>query len=174
MRRSKPRADGRRFSLNDHGDAELQGEKAGGVVEEAFAFEDGDDLLREAEARGDGGGGDSVGSSNDGPKDEAEAEIKRREGPVSGLGYTEDGESDETECEQRDANDVVGEVAPTGEPCGRVEKWWKDDQENDFGIDSDARNAGNEAEYEAGDDQDDGVGKLPFVRQGGEDDDEEE
>ncbi len=174
VRRMKPCRDGRSFAAHDHGDAEFESEEAGGVVDEAFAFEDVDDALREAEIFGDGGGGDGVGGGDDGAEDDAEAKIEWSEGVVCGFGDSPNGEADETEGEKEDADDVVFEVAPTGEPCGGVEQRRKNDEEDDVGADGDVRDAGDEAEDESGDDEDDGVGDLDFTGEGGEDDDEEE
>src|SRR5262249_29605938 len=109
--------DRRSFAAHHHGHAKFEGEQAGGVVDEAFAFEDVDDGLREAEILGDGGGGDGVGGGDDGTEDDAKAKIERREGVRSGFGNSPDGETDKAEGEEEDADDVVGEVPPAGEPC---------------------------------------------------------
>ncbi len=62
--------------MDDHGDAEFESEETGGVVDEAFAFENVDDALKADRAPGDGGSGDGVGGGDYRAKDNAEPKIK--------------------------------------------------------------------------------------------------
>src|SRR3954451_5188352 len=169
-------ADGDAGSLaaENHGDAELESEQSAGVVDEAFAFENVDDALREAHAVGDRSGGDGVGGGHDGAEDEAEAPVKSAENMRSEDGDAGYGEADQAEGEEEDADDVVFEVAPGSEPGRGVEQRRQEDEEDHVRVQGDVRDAGNEAEYEAGNDQDDGVGELEFASQRAEKDDEEE
>ncbi len=160
--------------MDDHGDAELEGEQASGVVDQAFAFEDGDDASWQADAFRDGGGGDGVGGGHYGAEHNAKAPIKGSEGIVRRRGYAKYRESNQAKGEEQDAGDVVFEIAPGGEPCAGVEERRQNHQENYVGIHGDFGNLGNEAESEAGDDENDGVGNLNFAGQRGESDYEEE
>src|SRR4029077_8671488 len=114
-----------------------------------------------------------VGGGDDGAQDEAEAPVKAGEDPSSGGRYAQHRESDEAEGEKENADQIEFEVAPGGQPGGGVQQRRQYDEENNVGIQRDAGDAGNEAEEQAGDDQNDGIGRLEFACEGGEDDDEE-
>ena len=120
-------------ALDDHFDAELKGEQAGGVVEEAFAFEQVDDALGHADAAGDGGCGHGVGGGDDGAEEEAELPVEAGEPPPGGEGDTDGGEEDEEDGEAGDGGDVVSEFAPRGLPRGDVEQGREDDQKDHRG-----------------------------------------
>ena len=67
----------------DGGERDLEDDQAGGVVDEAFALENGDDAARQAEPLRDGGSGDGVGRRDDGAEDETGRERKM---PCTALG----------------------------------------------------------------------------------------
>src|SRR6185369_2219928 len=85
-----------------------------------------------------------------------------------------DGETYETEGEEENADDVVFEVAPRGEPRGGIEERGKEDEEDDIGIHREVGCAGDEAKDQTGDHEDDWVGKFEFAGQGSKEDDEEQ
>ncbi len=75
--------------LDDGGDGELVNNERGGVVDEAFALDDGAEGDGQAEGGDDSGGGDSVGWRDDGTEDEADG--PRHADPVVGDGGDEGG-----------------------------------------------------------------------------------
>src|SRR6202041_41697 len=145
----------------DHNrDGNLQGQQAAGVVDQALAFNDVGDARGQPKAAGDGGGGDCVGGANHGAKNQTEAPAELRQDPMRGEGHAVNGEADETQSQQRDARDVVTEIAPRslkgrGEKQRRQEK-----QKYDVGIQLDMRYAGNQADEEACNHQDYGIRRL--------------
>jgi hypothetical protein len=160
--------------LNHHGDAELESEKASGVIDEALAFQDVDDSRGETYAPGDGGGGDGVGGGHQRAEDEAKAEIEVGEGIVGSFSHAQGSESYQAERQKKDADDVVGKIAPGGEPRARVQERRENGEEDDVGTHGDFGNAGDETEEETCDDQDDRVRKLQLAGDVGENDDEEQ
>jgi hypothetical protein len=165
-------SDGGGAAVDDHGDGEFESEEAGGVVDQAFAFEDVDNALREANAFGDGSGGDGVGSGDDSAEDETEPPVETGEYPCGGSGHAEHRETDQAESKQENADQVEFEIAPGSQPSRGVQKRGEHDEEDDVGIQRDFGNAGNEAEKQAGDNEHDGIRSLQFAREGGKDDDE--
>ena len=81
-----PLGDGRRAAYGPDGGGELKSEQAGGVVDEALAFEDVDDAAGQPDAPGDGGGGDGVGGGDDGAEHQAEAPVEAGEDVVAQPG----------------------------------------------------------------------------------------
>ncbi len=122
----------------------------------------------------DCGGGDRVGGADDGAENEAEAEVEAGKNPVRDGGDAANGEDDETEGEHGDADEVVAEVAPGGGESGGEQERRKDYQENHIWIQGDVRHAGKEAEDEAADDENDGVGRLETLCESGQARDEEQ
>ena len=169
-------ADGKRrnFTRDDKSDGKFESEQAAGVVDEAFSFDDVGDALGDAEAPGDCGGGDRVGGADDGAENEAEAEVEAGKNPVGDGGDAANGEDDETESEHGDADEVVAEVAPGGGESRGEEQRGKDYEENHVGIQGDVRYAGKEAEDQAADDENDGVGRLETFCESGQACDEEQ
>ena len=132
----------RRCLLMDHeGCGELKSEQAGGVVDEALAFEDVDDAAGQPDAPGDGSGGDGVGGGDDGAEHESEAPVETVKDGGRNQGDGDDGEADQAEGEKKDADEVVAEVAPGGGPGGGVEQRREDDQEDEVGIEGDVGHA---------------------------------
>ena len=160
--------------LNHHGDAELESEETGGVIDQTFAFQDVDDARGETYAPGDGGGGYGVRGGHQRAKDEAKAEIKVGEGPMGGFGNPQRGKADQAESQKKDADDIVGKIAPGGKPRARVQERRENGEEDDVGAHGDFGNAGDKAEEETRNDQDDRVRKLQLAGDVGEDDDEEQ
>jgi hypothetical protein len=158
-----------RTAVDDHGDGEFEGEEACGVVDEAFAFEDVDNRLREADALGYRGGGDGIGGGDDSAECETETPVESAEQPVGGRRDTSNGEGYESEGKKENADQVEFEIAPRGKPRGAVEERRKNDEEHEIGIERDTGNAGNEAEKKAGNDEDDGIGRLKFASEDSED-----
>ena len=67
-----PRVAEERDGGADGDERDLEDDEAGGVVDQAFALDDGDDAAREAEPLRNGGGGDGVGRRDDGAEDKAD------------------------------------------------------------------------------------------------------
>src|SRR6266478_3361605 len=126
--------DGRGAALDDHGDGEFESEEAGGIVDEAFAFEDVHDPLRQAEALGDGGGGDGVGGGDDRAQDEAESPVEPRKHPARRFGDAKHGKTDQAEGEKKDADQIEFEIAPGGQPSRGIQKRREHGEEDDVGI----------------------------------------
>lgn len=147
-----------RVAVDDHVDAELEGEQAGGVVEEAFAFKEVDNALGHADLLGDGGGGDGVSGRDDGTEKKADAPVEGRKEVVRGEGDADGGEEDEAEGEHADGDDVGAELSPGGLPGGGEEERRKEDEEDDVRRKGDAGQAGDEGAGEADQDEDDGIG----------------
>ncbi len=159
--------------MHNDGDGEFESKEAGGVVDEAFALENVDDALREADALGDGGGGDGVGGRDDGAENEAQPPVKTGEDAGGGPSHAEHSEGDKAKGEKEDADQVEFKIAPGGQPSCGVQKRGQDDEKNHVGIQGDCGDAGNEADEQTGDDEDDGIRRLEFARESGENDDEE-
>src|SRR5579862_3640980 len=98
--------------VNEDADGELESEETGGVVDEAFAFEDVDDAFGQSDAAGDGSGGDGGSGGDDSSEDKTETPVKAGKDMGRGQGDSDDGEGDQPEGEQGDGDDVVAEVAP--------------------------------------------------------------
>jgi hypothetical protein len=162
------------LAVDDHGGGEFESEEAGGIVEEAFAFENVHDAFGKADAFRDGGGGDSVGSGNDGTEHEASAPVYAGENPGDRGGDSKDGEGHEANGERGDAGEVVAEVAPGGDPRGGVKKWREDYEENQVGVERNSGDAGDKTNEESCNDEDYGVRSPEALGEGGENDYEEE
>jgi hypothetical protein len=67
--------------------------------------------LGQPDARGDSGGGDGVCRSHDGAEHEAEAPVEAVEYERRHWGNTDNSESDQAEGQEKDADEVVPEVA---------------------------------------------------------------
>jgi hypothetical protein len=94
------------FVAEAHGGSSFDAEKfakdTGGVVDRAFI----DDALWEAEALGNGGGGNGVSGGDDGAQDEAQPPVKAGEDPGGGPRHTEHGEAYKAEGEQENTDEV--------------------------------------------------------------------
>ena len=73
---------GRRGPFVDHGDAELESQQAGGVVDQALAFEQIDDAPGKSDLRRDGGGGHRIGGRDDRAEDHANPPIESGKEPL--------------------------------------------------------------------------------------------
>ncbi len=109
-------AKGRVLAVHHHGSREFQSEQSGGVVEQTLAFENVDDALRQADALGDGGGGDGVGGGNHGAQDKTDAPIETHENPGDRGGDAEHCECHQADGQGGDAGQVISEFAPRGKP----------------------------------------------------------
>ena len=161
-------------SGDDESDREFEGEEAARVIDEAFSFYDGREALGQAESRGDGADGDSVGGADDGTENEPEAEVEAGENPLRDVGDGANREYDEAEGEHGDTDKVVTEVPPGGDKRRRKKKRREDNEKNDVWIQRDVRNAREETENQAADDEDDRVGRRKTLGERGEARDEEQ
>jgi hypothetical protein len=105
--------------MDHHGNGELQSEQAGRVVDEAFSLKEIDNALRNTETLGSRGGGNRIRSGDHCTGNATDAPVEPGKDPVRGFGDSQNREADESKGEEENANDVVGEIAPGGEPgCG--------------------------------------------------------
>jgi hypothetical protein len=120
--------------MDHHGNGELQSEQAGSVVDKAFSLQQIDNALRDTEAPDSGGGGDGVGGGDDRTENAADAPVESCKDPACGSCDSQNSEANESKGEKENANDVVGEIAPGGEPGCGVDKGRQDSEEDQIRI----------------------------------------
>ena len=129
-----------------------------GVVDQALALEDGHDPIGDAQASGDGTGGDGVGRRDDG------AEGDRRRPAQPGHDEARDGGDHrgrgqhQPDREQRDRTQIGPEVAERGEVRRGKQDGRQKDQEHQIGVETDDRDVRDETDDQPAEDQEDGIG----------------
>ena len=149
---------GQRERAGDGGrDRQLVGDQGGGVVEQPFALQDGDDPLRQAEPLGDGHGGDRVGRGHDGP----EAERDRPRQPERGMGehgHAAHGDQHEPDGQERDRAQVGPHLAHRDVQRGPVQQRRQEHQQGQVGVELDPRETRHEPDPDPDDHEQDRVG----------------
>ena len=158
--------------FEQQGEAELECEQGGGVIEQRFAFEDGGDDGGEAERARDGGCGDGVGCGDDSAEQEAGAEVELGDEAVGEEGDAEHGEGDEPGGQHADAEEILAEAARVGLPRGGVEQRRKEDEEDDVRRERDARNVRKEREDQTCEHEQDGIRHVEASREAREEGDD--
>jgi hypothetical protein len=132
---------------------EHQGDR---VVQEALGLQDRDAAPGKMQAVGDRDDGDLVGRRHDGPEDGGDrpAESDRR---VRDARHRRDRRDDEPDREEEDGPDVPPVLAERRVHGLPVEERREEDEEHEVGLELDVRQAGDEAEAEPAEDQDDRI-----------------
>ena len=153
---------------------ELEGQRSGGVVDQALALDEVSDPLRNADALRDGCGGERIRGRNHGAQDQAEFPVESGKEPGRTQRNPDHSEGDQAESQQKNADHVVGKFAPGCDPRGRIKKRRENDEEDEVGIQRDFRDSRNEAEQCSCNHENDGIGDLELSCQGSEGHDEEQ
>ena len=75
------------------------------------------------------------------------------------------GEEDEADGEQRDGTKVGSEIAPRSEQRRRKQEWWQEKKKNQFRIEPDFRQFGNQTEQQSADHEQDGIRDVQLAGQ---------
>jgi hypothetical protein len=105
----------------------------GGVVEQALALEDGHDLPRDAQAPGDGDGGDRIGRRDDGAQHERRAPGQPLNCDVADGSNSHHAGEDVADGQRADGADVGAHVGQGGLETGRVQERWEEQHEDKVG-----------------------------------------
>ena len=116
----------------------------------------------------DGERRDHVGRRHDGAEHEAERERHAEQIMRHGR-HRAGGEDDAAESEQRDRAQIEAEFAPAHGDAGRIDQRRQDAEQHQFGRQLDARQAGNQSEPDAGDDEKNGRRGVEPPRHDGDD-----
>ena len=155
----------RRHAGNEDRDAELQRQQSGRVIHQALAFQQVDDAARQSHLPRDRGGRNRVGGGDDRAEHEPGAPVEGRQDEGSRKRDARHGEADQADGQGGDADEVVRELAPGGDPGPGVEQGRQHHVEDDVGRERDPREARQEADGETGEDQDDGIGQPELARE---------
>ena len=119
-----------------------------------FALEHDDEPARQAEPADDGERRDRVGRRDDGAEHEADGQ-RHAEQPMRRRRHRAGREDDAAERQQRDRAQIEAEFAPAHGDAGRIDQRRQDAEQHQFRRQLDARQAGNERQRDAGDDEQD-------------------
>ena len=139
---------------DDGGDGEAIEDQRGRVVGEAFAFENDEQAPRNVERPRQRQRRDHVGRRDDGAEQEAHRPWPAEQ-PMDRGRHRAGREHHAAEGQQRDRPQVEAELAPAHRHAGRVDDRRQEDQEHEFRRELDRRQAGNERQNDAGDDEED-------------------
>jgi hypothetical protein len=167
--------------IQDRDKSELENDKAGGVVDETFPFENGDDPPGQPQALRDRRGRDRIRRRNDGAEDQAGGE---GEGPRFGqeagnhpmgqVGDRNRGDDDQADGQQQDWPQFPAEIPPRSVEGLDVEERRQEDEENEIGIECELRQIRNEADQKSAEDEKNGIRNGQPSREKPETEDESE
>jgi hypothetical protein len=135
------------------------------IVDQRFAFEDGDDAGRDAKRSGNGGRGDSVGSSNHGAQQEAGTEVERADKVVRKQRDAQHGKPHEADGQHGDGDEVAPEIAVVRLPRSGVKQGRKNDGEEEVGPQRDLWNMWDERDAKAREHEQDGIRYIDASRE---------
>ena len=147
--------EGKRTGRHRH-HREAIGDQGGRIVDQTFAFQNGDDAARDAQAFGNRRGGDGVGRGDDRAQNESDRE-RQMEEMKRQPGDRHRGKEDEPDGEQRNGTEVGAEIAPRGEQRRRKQERRQEEKKNQFRIEPDLGQSGNQTNQQSADDEKDGI-----------------
>ena len=138
------------------GDREAVEDEGGGVVEQALAFQHGDDALGQAEVLQDGGRRDRVRRGDDGAERDRGGPGQVGHQQLGGHGHHGRREQDRAEGEQQDRAEVGAEGGPVRPVGARLEERRQEEDQSQLRIEFDRRQARHQGQRHSAQDQRDG------------------
>src|ERR1700761_8761761 len=148
--------DGGNAFLDDDFAGKLESQQASGVVDEALAFKDVHDALRQTDAARNGSGGNRICGRNDRTQQHAQTPVKAGKDEGCQQGNAGDGKANQTEGKKENGQQIGLEVTPGGVPRGGIQQRRQEDEEDEIRIELNVRNARDKTERKTADDHDDG------------------